>query len=165
MRGRSSGRSRGYQPVNLLKNGMSRSTESERLLPMKNPTQHLIAEVPRSVANKVRMTIGIDLGDVWSHYCTLNEDGEVLGRGRFRTSPSGRLRPRAVWAIGEGTHDSPRPLGKKAPDALHIAAVLISEALDQIPLLRAGPQRQEREHQACCYREQPCSQRQPQAHP
>ena len=20
-------------------------------------------------------TIGIDLGDVWSHYCTLNEDG------------------------------------------------------------------------------------------
>jgi hypothetical protein len=23
------------------------------------------------------MTIGIDLGDVWSHYCTLNEDGEV----------------------------------------------------------------------------------------
>src|SRR6266702_701596 len=66
---------------------------------------------------------------------------------------------------GEGTHDSTRPLGKKAPDALHIAAVLISEALDQIPLLRAGPQRQERERQACCYREQPCSQRQPQAHP
>jgi hypothetical protein len=30
-----------------------------------------------------------DLGDVWSHYCTLNEDGEVVGRGRFRTSPSG----------------------------------------------------------------------------
>ncbi len=29
-------------------NGMSRSTESERLLPMKKPTQHFIAEVPRS---------------------------------------------------------------------------------------------------------------------
>ena len=27
------------------------------------------------------MTIGIDLGDVWSHYCTLNEDGEVVGPG------------------------------------------------------------------------------------
>ena len=35
------------------------------------------------------MTIGIDLGDVWSHYCTLNEDGEVVDRGRFRTTPAG----------------------------------------------------------------------------
>ena len=35
------------------------------------------------------MTIGIDLGDIWSHYCTLNEDGEVVDRGRFRTNPSG----------------------------------------------------------------------------
>jgi transposase len=33
------------------------------------------------------MTIGIDLGDVWSHYCTLNQDGEVVDRGRFRTTP------------------------------------------------------------------------------
>jgi hypothetical protein len=24
------------------------------------------------------LTIGIDLGDVWSHYCTLNRDGEVI---------------------------------------------------------------------------------------
>jgi hypothetical protein len=57
-------------------------------MPMKKPSKHLIAEVPRSVA-KVRMTIGIDLGDVWSHYCTLNEYGEVVDRGRFRTTPSG----------------------------------------------------------------------------
>jgi hypothetical protein len=26
---------------------------------------------------------------VWSHYCTFNEDGEVVGWGRFRTTPSG----------------------------------------------------------------------------
>jgi len=32
------------------------------------------------------MTAGIDLGDVWSHYCTLNQDGEVVDRGRFRTT-------------------------------------------------------------------------------
>jgi hypothetical protein len=38
---------------------------------MKKPLQYLIAEVPRRQA-KVKMTIGIDLGDVWSHYCTLN---------------------------------------------------------------------------------------------
>jgi transposase len=53
---------------------------------MKKPAQHLIAEVPRKQA-KVEITIGIDLGDVWSHYCTLNQDGEVVDRGRFRTTP------------------------------------------------------------------------------
>jgi transposase len=26
----------------------------------------------------VEMTIGVDLGDVWSHYCTLNQGGEVV---------------------------------------------------------------------------------------
>jgi hypothetical protein len=38
--------------------------------------------------SSLQTTIGIDLGDVWSHYCTLNEDGEVVDRGRFRTSPT-----------------------------------------------------------------------------
>src|SRR5579871_1515992 len=52
---------------------------------MKKPTQHLIAEVPRRQA-RTELTIGIDLGDVWSHYCTLNQDGEVIDRGRFRTT-------------------------------------------------------------------------------
>ena len=40
---------------------------------MKKHTQHLIAEVPRR-SSRVGMTIGIDLGDIWSHYCTLNEE-------------------------------------------------------------------------------------------
>src|SRR5437899_10260778 len=75
---------------------------------MKKPAQHFIAEVPRSIT-KVGMTIGIDLGDVWSHYCTLNEDGEVVDRGRFRTSPSGVEKwftdlPRVRIAMEAGTH-------------------------------------------------------------
>src|SRR5271155_788980 len=53
---------------------------------MKNSSQHLIAEVPLR-RSRVEMTIGIALGDVWSHYCKLNEDGEVVDRGRFRTTP------------------------------------------------------------------------------
>lgn len=53
---------------------------------MKKPTQHLIAEVPRK-RRQVELTIGIDLGDVWSHYCTLNQHGEVIDKGRFRTPP------------------------------------------------------------------------------
>ncbi len=76
---------------------------------MKKPSQHLIiAEVPRSIT-KVGTTIGIDLGDVWSHYYTLNEDGEVVDRGRFRTTPSGVEKwftdlPRARVAMETGTH-------------------------------------------------------------
>jgi hypothetical protein len=67
-------------------NGMSRSFGSERdcsheendAAPHRgSPTQ----------AVQVELTIGIDLGDVWSHYCSLNEDGEVVDRGRFRTTP------------------------------------------------------------------------------
>ena len=55
-------------------------------IPTKKPAQHLIAEVPRRQA-RVEMTIDVDLGDIWSHYCTLNHDGEVVDRGRFRTTP------------------------------------------------------------------------------
>src|SRR5258708_36077213 len=67
-------------------NGMSRSVGRRRLFATKKTTQRLIVEVPRR-QSEVGVTIGIDLGDVWSHYCTLNEDGEVVDRGRFRTTP------------------------------------------------------------------------------
>lgn len=75
---------------------------------MKNPTQHLIAEVPRR-RSKVEMTIGIDLGDIWSHYCTLNQEGEVVDRGRFRTAPKAIEKwftdmPPACVALEAGTH-------------------------------------------------------------
>jgi transposase len=75
---------------------------------MKNQSQHLIAEVPRR-QRRVERTIGIDLGDVWSHYCTLNEDGEVVDRGRFRTIPKAVETwftdlPPARVAMEAGTH-------------------------------------------------------------
>src|SRR5271154_4598788 len=75
---------------------------------MKKPAQHLIAEVPRRQA-KVEITIGIDLGDFWSHYCTLNQDGEVVDRGRFRTTRKAIKRwftdlTAAQVAMETGTH-------------------------------------------------------------
>ena len=75
---------------------------------MKKSAQHLIAEVPRR-QTKIEITIGIDLGDVWSHYCTLNEEGVVVDRGRFRTSPKGVEKwftnvPPARVAMEAGTH-------------------------------------------------------------
>ncbi len=71
-------------------------------------TQHLIAEVPLRQF-QCKLTVGIDLGDVWSHYCTLNEDGEVVGRGRFRTTPKAIEKwftdlPPARVAMEAGTH-------------------------------------------------------------
>jgi transposase len=75
---------------------------------MKKPTQHLIAEVPRRHA-RTELTVGIDLGDVWSHYCTLNQHGEVVDRGRFRTTAKAIDKwftdvPHARVAMEAGTH-------------------------------------------------------------
>jgi hypothetical protein len=61
---------------------------------MKDSSQHLIAKVQRR-QSMIEMTIGIDLGDVWSHDCTLNQEGEVVDRGRFRTTPTGAEKPAA----------------------------------------------------------------------
>jgi hypothetical protein len=74
------------EPGSVMLNGMSRSLpRRSRLYPMEKPTQDLIAEVPRRHA-RTELIVGIDLGDVWSHYCTLNQHGEVVDRGRFRTT-------------------------------------------------------------------------------
>jgi transposase len=75
---------------------------------MKKPAQHLIAEVSRRQA-KVERPIGIDLGGVWSHYCTLDQDGEVVDRGRFQPPPKKIEKwftdvPSARVAMGAGTH-------------------------------------------------------------
>ena len=75
---------------------------------MKKQSQDLIAEAPCG-SSKVEMTIGIDLGDVWSHYCTLNQEGEVVDRGRFRTTLAEFERwftdlPAVRIAMEAGTH-------------------------------------------------------------
>ena len=54
-------------------------------------------------------TVGIDLGDQWSRYCVLDEEGEVMEEGRFKTTPEAvkkhfsGLEPRRI-AIEAGTH-------------------------------------------------------------
>jgi transposase len=58
---------------------------------------------------QVELTIGIDLGDVWSHYCTLNQQGEVIDRGHFRTTPKAIDKwftnvPHARVAMEAGVH-------------------------------------------------------------
>lgn len=66
------------------------------------------------------MTIGVDLGDVWSHYCTLNPDGEVVDRGRFRTTPK---------AVGKWFTDLP-PVRVAMEAGMH--SIWISEQLREL---------------------------------
>src|SRR6266853_1577736 len=56
-----------------------------------------------------QLTIGLDLGDRFSHYCILNESGEVIGEHHLPTTPKGidevfsRI-PRSRIALETGTH-------------------------------------------------------------
>jgi transposase len=75
---------------------------------MKKQPQFFNSKSPRR-SSWVGITIGIDPGDIWSHYCTLNQDGEVIDRGRFRTNATGVDKrfceiDRALVAMENGTH-------------------------------------------------------------
>jgi transposase len=56
------------------------------------PAQENATEAkPRSAhapaPNRDRLTVGVDLGDQWSHYCILGLEGETLAEGQLRTTP------------------------------------------------------------------------------
>lgn len=57
----------------------------------------------------VQRTIGIDIGDQWSHYCVLDQAGDVMEEGRFRTTKEALSKhfqetDPARIAIENGTH-------------------------------------------------------------
>ena len=59
---------------------------SERLGP--KPAQENASEgTPQDVPapNRDRLTVGVDLGDQWNHYCIVGLEGERLGEGKLRT--------------------------------------------------------------------------------
>ena len=58
---------------------------------------------------KPAMTIGLDLGDRFSHYCMLNEDGDAIESGRIQTTEEALRRhfagePAMRIALECGTH-------------------------------------------------------------
>jgi transposase len=66
-------------------------------------------ETPKKIATTRNVTIGIDIGDRWSHYCILEAQGEVVEEGRFRTTATSVGKhfqdvPAARIAIEAGTH-------------------------------------------------------------
>src|SRR5438445_13795041 len=64
-----------------------------------------------------QLTIGLDLGDRFSHYCILNASGEVIGEHKLPTTPKGIAEvfgriPRSRIALETGTKSpwASRPL-------------------------------------------------------
>jgi hypothetical protein len=54
----------------------------------KNGTLAKIQELqPSFQTTTEQITIGIDLGDRFSHYCVLGPDGRILTEGRLRSTP------------------------------------------------------------------------------
>jgi transposase len=63
----------------------------------------------REIANQQRLTIGLDLGDRYSHYCILDEQGEIMIQDRLVTSQAGldvvfQHVPASRVALEAGTH-------------------------------------------------------------
>src|SRR5450432_1815992 len=68
-------------------------------------------KVSRAAAGmeKPQITIGLDLGDRFSHYCMLNEDGDAIESGRIQSTEEALRRhfegePRMRFALECGTH-------------------------------------------------------------
>ena len=58
---------------------------------------------------KPEITIGLDLGDRFSHYCMLNGDGDAIESGRIQTTEEALRRhfegePTMRFALECGTH-------------------------------------------------------------
>jgi len=56
-----------------------------------------------------QLTVGIDIGDQWSHYCMLSAEGSVMEEGRLRTTANALAKhfegiPALRIAIENGTH-------------------------------------------------------------
>lgn len=63
----------------------------------------------RKMATRQRLTIGLDLGDRTSHYCVLDEAGEVVSEGQLPTTKTGlnslfEKMPSSRVAMEVGTH-------------------------------------------------------------
>lgn len=65
-------------------------------------------KVSRKLAME-EVAVGIDIGDRWSHWCSLCGDGEVVGRGRVASTVEAVQKQAQAWrgarvAIENGTH-------------------------------------------------------------
>jgi hypothetical protein len=62
-------------------------------------------------------TVGVDLGDQWSHYCILDEDGEITEEGRRPHHPGSQTDP-YPGRSSDGTQDDGRGLRYPSSDGV-----------------------------------------------
>lgn len=60
---------------------------------------------------KPAITVGLDIGDRWSHYCVLNQEGDVVEEGRIPTTEAGLRRQ----FVGEPAHRVAMECGTHSP--------------------------------------------------
>src|SRR5260370_28542835 len=87
-------------------NRRARSTRERRPAVKKTIT---VAKNRNEIFKQPQLTIGVDLGDRISHYCILDEAGEVILEHSLATTPKGVLQvfsriPRSRIALETGTH-------------------------------------------------------------
>ena len=98
-----------------VSSGMRCATNERRARGAKETRQKKISTMAMEriqVFKEHQLTIGLDLGDRTSHYCILNEAGEVILESKLPTTPKGieevfsRI-PRSRIALETGTYSSP----------------------------------------------------------
>src|SRR5271169_832873 len=86
---------------------MNDALEAQRRPAMKKISTMAIERI--QIFKQNQLTIGLDLGDRTSHYCVLNEAGEVIVESKLPTTPRGIEEvfskiPRSRIALETGTH-------------------------------------------------------------
>src|SRR5882672_6510656 len=75
----------------------------------KNSKEETRRKALQAKSRKMKLTVGIDLGDAWSQCCCLGENGEVIEEFRVKTTREalrarlGDLKPMVI-ALEVGTH-------------------------------------------------------------
>jgi transposase len=57
-----------------------------------------VKTITKTVVPEAVAAVGIDLGDRWSHWCSLSSTGEVIDRGRVKTSAEALSELSIGWA-------------------------------------------------------------------
>ena len=85
---------------------------------------------------KPEITIGLDLGDRFSHYCMLNEDGDAIETGRIQTTEETLRRyfdgePPMRVALECGTH-SPLAVAPRLVECRQKSRFVLAEVLGKV---------------------------------
>src|SRR6202166_4636822 len=92
--------------------------------------------------NLDRLTVGVDLGDQWSHYCILGLEGETLAEGQLRTTPQHIAEFFQAWNAARVVFE----VGTHSPWVQEVISGCGHEVLVANPRLMEGSKRRKRKN-------------------